>query len=107
VNEEKLKKNIKNVITSISSSFDKKLYSKTKKELEKHWFFKYDAALSPPQNIYQFWDLLTLYEDSCRRWEEHHNGICCVVERVRDKYLMPKIKAFYIELLANSKKGKI
>ena len=45
-------------------------------------------------NLYKFSDALEMYKSRCRRWEEHHNGSSCVVERVRDKYLMPKIKDF-------------
>jgi len=101
MNEKKFKKGIETVLTAIADGFDRKLYSQTKAQLEEHWFFEYDSNLSPQKNIYQFWDLLTLYENSCRRWEEHHNGTICVVERVRDKYLMPKINLFYVELLKN------
>lgn len=35
-----------------------------------------------------------MYARSCQRWEEIHNGYVCVVERVRDKYIIPKIKEF-------------
>jgi hypothetical protein len=41
-----------------------------------------------------FYDMLRLYAGQCRRWEEHHNGSCCVVERVRDTYIMPKVREF-------------
>jgi hypothetical protein len=61
-------------------------------ELERYWFFKYDPAASLEWNCYQFHKMLDLYSNKCRRWEESHNGSCCVVERVRDKYIMPKIR---------------
>ena len=61
-------------------------------DLERYWFFSYDKAASLEWNTYQFNKMLDLYSSKCRRWEEMHNGSCCVVERVRDRYLMPKIK---------------
>lgn len=63
-------------------------------ELERFWFFKYDPDRSVEWNMYQFNDMLNLYKRKCREWEETHNGISCVVERVRDRYLMPKIEEF-------------
>lgn len=88
------KEDIGKVITSIASAFDAELYGKTESELEEYWFFKFDREELLERNIYNFYDMLKLYGNFCRRWEEHHNGSCCVVERVRDKYLMPKIKQF-------------
>ena len=67
-------------------------------ELERYWYFRYDEALSPAANLYEFNQLLELYRKRCRRWEEMHNGHCCVVERVRDRYLMPKIREFLTKL---------
>lgn len=66
--------------------------------LDKYWHFKWDDERPVEWNVYQFHDLLKLYGSQCRRWEEMHNGCCCVVERVRDKYLMPKIKKFIEEM---------
>ena len=87
-------KDISYVITTLADSFDDELFRKTEAELEESWFFKWDDSKSLEWNTYQFTDLLELYGSFCRRWEEKHNGSCCVVERVRDKYLMPKIKQF-------------
>ena len=67
-------------------------------ELERYWYFKYDKARSPAVNLYEFNQLLDLYRNKCRRWEELHNGSSCVVERVRDQYLMPKIREFLADL---------
>lgn len=61
-------------------------------ELERFWFFKYEPKHSMAWNTYQFHSMLNLYQNKCRRWEEMHNGISCVVERVRDTYVMPKIR---------------
>ncbi len=87
-------KDIETVITSLAVKVDGDLQSKTEAELEEYWFFQWDDSLSIEWNLYQFHDLLDLYKRQCQRWEEYHNGMCCVVERVRDKYLMPKICAF-------------
>lgn len=64
-----------------------------------YWHFRFDAGKSAAANLYRFCGALELYQRSCRRWEEHHGGTCCVVERVRDKFLMPKINAFVNELV--------
>ena len=88
------KEDIKNTIVKLHDTFEKELFEKAESELEEHWFFKFDPDAPLPKNIYHFHDMLKLYGHFCRRWEEHHNGICCVVERVRDKYLMPKINDF-------------
>ena len=67
-------------------------------ELEQFWFFRYDPAHSTAVNLYQFHSMLSLYQRKCRQWEEIHNGSSCVVERVRDQYLMPKIREFLANL---------
>lgn len=51
-----------------------------------------------PTRMYEFFDMLELYKHFCSDWEEMHHGHVCVVERVRDKYLMPKIKEFQAQL---------
>ena len=100
-----IKKDIKNVITSLSDSLDKELYSKSKDQLEEYWHFKYDKTISPQENIYYFYDMLKLYGSFCRQWEEKHNGSCCVVGRVKGQYLMPKIELFYNELFKEDNNG--
>jgi len=91
-------KDIGDVLTGIMSRADAELFALSETELESRWYFRYDAERSLAWNLYTFNDCLDLYRRSCRRWEEKHNGNCCVVERVRDKYLMPKIKDFEREL---------
>ena len=71
-------------------------------DLERFWFFRWDESAKLEWNIYQFTDLLELYRRQCRRWEEMHNGSVCVVERVRDKYLLPKIAEFARQLKASN-----
>ncbi len=91
---EATKKEIGDVLTGMMSQFNADLFALSEAELETRWYYRYEPEASVAWNIYQFNKCLDLYSSSCRRWEEHHNGICCVVERVRDKYLMPKIKDF-------------
>ena len=90
VTEEELKQ----ALTSMASRFEEELYALKQDELEQHWHFAFDVSRSIAGNLYDFHEKLKLYGHFCRRWEEHHNGHCCVVERVRDTYLMPKIRAF-------------
>ena len=80
------------VCESIIENAEKELFDLTQDELERYWFFKYNPAKRLDFNLYEFHDMLGLYENYCRRWEEHFNGHVCLVERVRDKYLMPKIR---------------
>lgn len=81
-------------ITGLMRSINADYAEMAQDELESKWFFRFDPAKSIESNMYHFHDMLTLYAGSCRRWEEMHNGSCCVVERVRDKYIMPKIREF-------------
>jgi len=67
-------------------------------ELERFWYFRYDKTRSEAVNLYEFTQMLELYRNKCRRWEEQHNGISCVVERVRDQYLWPKLQQFLADL---------
>lgn len=99
------KNNIENAVKSIIDNSDKELFGKTEKQLEDYWFFKYDKSLSKEYNLYKFTKLLELYRSHCERWEDHFNGHVCVVERVRDKYLMAKIEEFlkHIENLNEEK----
>lgn len=91
------------VLTSILGRADEELLATPAKELEKLWYFQWNPASSIEWNTYKFSDALEAFKRSCRRWEEHHHGNACVVERVRDKYLMPKIREFLAELAAHNK----
>ncbi len=97
--------NIRHVIQSLADTFDAELFACEQSDLEKNWHFKFDFDRSLAFNIYQFQDLLELYRRFCRRWEEHHNGPICVVERVRDKYLLPKINQFANDIEKSVKGG--
>lgn len=93
-----LEKSIGDVLTGIVRRADEELLSLTEQGLASRWYFAYEPKHSIAWNIYQFSGALESYKRSCRRWEEHHNGSSCVVERVRDKYLMPKIREFEASL---------
>lgn len=91
-------KAIGETITSIARRFDDELFALSETDLADQWCFRWDESGSVAWNLYQFSDLLEMHKRRCRRWEEHHNGHVCVVERVRDKYLMARIKEFMTEL---------
>jgi len=106
MNDEELKEGFKKVCDGILSNARNEIEAmKDEKELEKFWFYK--TMIRDIENpslatkMYYFYDALNLYKTKCRQWEEIHKGHMCVVERVRDKYLMPKIKWFISEELAN------
>ena len=88
------------VITGLLARADREIAEASQADLEGYWFFRWDPARSVAWNTYQFVDLLRLYQSHCRRWEERHHGSQCVVERVRDTYLMPKIEAFTEQMRA-------
>lgn len=91
VNEE----SVKNVMESIMASSYASLFACTKEELkEKYWHFVWDDAKDLDHNLYAFTCLLEMYSRWCRRWSEHHRGSCCVVEYVRDEFIMPRIQDF-------------
>lgn len=82
------------VLNGILAGGEAELQRMEQPDLEKYWHFRWDDTASLEWNIYKFHTMLGLYGRFCRRWEEKHNGTCCVVERVRDTYLMPKIREF-------------
>lgn len=97
-----LDKAIGEVITSLATGFDNELFALSQDDLADQWYFKWDDHGGMAWNLYQFSDMLEMHKRRCRRWEEHHNGYECVVERVRDKYLMPRVRTFVVELSAQS-----
>ncbi|MFN3311780.1 MAG: hypothetical protein ACK40R_08780 [Thermomonas sp.] len=88
------KEALDSVLTGIIEFGNAELRSMKQEDLEQRWFFRWDDTASLEWNIYQFHDMLDLYGSFCRRWEQMHNGSVCIVERVRDTYLMPKIREF-------------
>ena len=94
---------IGNVLNGLISSGENELQNMGQADLDKeYWHFMWDDSATLERNIYVFHDRLKLYGSFCRRWEEKHNGTCCVVERVRDTYLMPKICEFAAKVRASS-----
>ena len=89
---------LKNVFDGIIERDNAELFSKDQAGLESYWMFSYDDTATIEKNTYLFFKALEMYQKYCRRWEEYHNGGCCVVERVREKYLMPKICEFWITM---------
>lgn len=85
---------ISGAINSLAKRLDDELFASSRTELEGIWCFRWNVDESAEWNLYDFHTMLGLYGHQCRRWEEHHNGSCCVVERVRDMYLRPKIREF-------------
>ena len=98
MNKDVSDESIKKVITSIAGVFQEELFACSEQDLEKYWYFKFAPKLPLSSIVYDFFCNLELYRGFCRRWEEYTNGSCCVVERVRDKYLIPKIKEFILLL---------
>lgn len=86
------------VLESMNKTIQKSYAMMTEDEILNNYFFIWNKDKSVWQNTYEFTQLLDIYKGSCRRWEEQHNGHSCVVERVRDKYLMPRINDFLFDL---------
>lgn len=84
-------------IDDLVSSFNREYQEMEKADLETRWFFQFDPKKSARWNLYKFYDCLKMYQHACRKWEEIHNGSVCVVERVRDEYLIPKIDQFAVD----------
>lgn len=89
---------IGDVLTAIVSRADAELMAMEEAELAAQWYWRWEESRSIEWNTYKFSDALEMHMRQCRRWEERHNGSCCVVERVRDKYLMPRVREFLAAL---------
>ncbi|WP_231365803.1 MULTISPECIES: hypothetical protein [unclassified Thioalkalivibrio] len=93
---------IKAVMEDLADSFDKDLLALSAEEIAAEWYWSWDAGQSVEWNTYQFSDILELHKRRWRRWEEHHNGSVMVVERVRDRYVMPRVREFLAALAKHS-----
>lgn len=103
VNVKKIKEELKNHkhFQDMLSGISKRIIG-TKAE-EPEFYFKWkDVKNLTPHTIYEWFKALRLYSSSARIWEEQERGSTCVVERVRDNYLLEKCK----ELLDNLKRLK-
>lgn len=92
---------IGDVLTSIVARLDSELLATEEAELSAKWYWQWEDGRSTEWNIYKFSDALEMHKRQCRRWEEYHNGNACVVERVRDKYVMPRVREFLTALAAH------
>ena len=77
---------IATVLKGLADRGNIELRAMQQSDLEQYWHFAWNASASLEWNLYEFHKMLRLYGNFCRRWEEVHNGSCCVVERVRDTY---------------------
>jgi hypothetical protein len=93
---------IGDVITALVTSASNELLVLTEAEISEQWYWRWEEGRSLEWNTYKFSDALEMHKRRCRRWEEHHNGNACVVERVRDKYVMPRVREFLAALEAHN-----
>jgi hypothetical protein len=91
---------IKDVITEIAAKAASELLALDEDAVKAKWYWRWDKNESVEWNTYEFSGDLEMYKRRCRMWEDKHNGIGCTAERVRDKYLMPKVREFLAELAA-------
>jgi hypothetical protein len=103
--EERVMSNIPlaDVLESMAARFDRELLALSADEIADEWHWSWDPDASVEWNTYQFSSILELHKRRWRRWEEHHHGSCCVVERVRDKYVMPRVREFLQALAAHER----
>ena len=92
---------LEDTLSGLLSNIEKETLGKSEEELKEDWYFRWEDGQGLEWNLYLFMDMLSLYKKNCEEWEEHHNGSCCVVERVRDKYLWPRINEFLEQLKEN------
>jgi hypothetical protein len=71
-------------------------------EIANEWWWTWLEWRTIEWNTYSFSSTLESHKRRWRKWEEHHHGSCCVVKRVRNKYVMPRIREFLAALDAHS-----
>ena len=96
-----LTEKIGEVLNNITSSSESKLGAMSAEAIIAEWLWQWDEKKNAEWNTYEFNKALELHRWRWRRWEEMHNGSCCVVERVRDKYVMPRVREFLAALDAH------
>lgn len=94
---------IGDAMTAMAKHFDDDLLALSEENLSAQWYWRWEATRSVEWNTYEFSDALERHKRRCRRWEEHHNGSSCVVERVRDKYLIPRVREFLAAMAVHAK----
>lgn len=95
---EPTKEQIGDVLAAIATRAEAEIMALDASGIAAKWYWRWDDGKSIEWNTYKFSDALESHKRRCRRWEEFHNGTCCVVERVRDKYVMPRVREFLAEL---------
>lgn len=95
------KEEIGKALDGMAKTFTDELLGLSAEEIAAEWYWSWDEYQNAEWNTYQFSDILELHKRRWSRWEEHHNGHVCVVERVRDKYVMPRVSEFLAALAAN------
>lgn len=97
----------KDILSQVTSKIDQdyreEIQVSSEDQIRNKWFFRYEPDLSREQNLYHFFQMMELYNKMVRDWEKMHNGYQLVTERVRDKYLMPRIRDFIKDLEKNAK----
>jgi len=93
---------VNEVLTRLVDRSDAELMALEEHEMAADWSWRWDGGMNIEWNTYRFSQELETHKWRCRRWEERHNGSCCVVERVRDKYVMPRVREF-LEALTKSR----
>ena len=94
------------VLTSFAETVDSELLALDESAVFAQWCWRGDDGQGIEWNTYKFSDMLEIHKRRWRRWEEHHNGRCCVVERVRDKYVMPRVREFLAALATHNAKAQ-
>lgn len=79
-------------IADIAKALQSQLFAQSENDIRDAWHWSWDGKLSAEQNLYDFFRMLDVHASRARQWEEYHNGFLCVVERVREKYIMPRIQ---------------
>jgi hypothetical protein len=94
INQRTLQRALADTVTVLDARGKSDLFAMSQRELLDSAPFSFEAGRNEAENLYRFVRDMIGYSSRCRRWEEHHNGSCCVVERVRDTYLRPRMIRF-------------
>lgn len=93
------------MLTEIASRADSEMMNLEDAELSAQWYWRWEDGRSIEWNTYKFSDALEAHKWRCSRWEARHNGGCFVVERVREKYVMPRVREFLAALATHNENG--
>ena len=102
MDDNKIKAAFGEILPRLIDAMDAQLLTMTPEEIQAHWVWSWQEEASLWWNIYHFADTLELYKEQWRKWEEHHNGYICVVERVAEKYVKPRVDDFVMMMIANT-----